>query len=348
MDINLKIPAIEKLLDYAASGIGSVAGTMLAAWKARREANAKLIASEGEVEAQRILTEGQAHAMQIIAGAQADARAVLVSPDATVQGQLDFGAAVTQRIQFQEKKRQSNISTVIAQAAQELGDRQAQDHEVDHDWTARFFNDVQDVSSEKLQLLWARILAGEVERPGSTSIKTLGVLRNLDKATAALFRTLCSICVSIKPDGNTFMEARVPSLGGNAASNALQKYGLSFGNLNLLNEHGLIISDYNSWRDIQPSIGLSPERGVSTLIRLPFGLQGRYWLLAPTGQLDRGSEFRLSGVALTRTGQELSRIVDLEPAEEFIIDLMAYFAKNNLQMTEVANWEPHFTAANIP
>ena len=30
MDVNIKVPALEKLLDYAASGIGSVAGPMLA------------------------------------------------------------------------------------------------------------------------------------------------------------------------------------------------------------------------------------------------------------------------------------------------------------------------------
>ncbi len=90
-----------------------------------------------------------------------------------MQGQLDFGAAITQRIQFQEEKRQSNIVAVIGQAAQELGDREVQDHEVDHDWTARFFNDVQDVSSEEMQQLWAKILAGEVERPGSTSLRTM-------------------------------------------------------------------------------------------------------------------------------------------------------------------------------
>ncbi len=29
MDVNIKGPALEKLLDYAASGIGSVAGPML-------------------------------------------------------------------------------------------------------------------------------------------------------------------------------------------------------------------------------------------------------------------------------------------------------------------------------
>jgi addiction module HigA family antidote len=37
------------------------------------------------------------------------------------------------------------------------------------------------------------------------------------------------------------------SLNGNAASNALRQYGLSFDDLNTLQEYGLIIADYNSW-----------------------------------------------------------------------------------------------------
>ena len=95
---------------------------------------------------------------------------------------------MTQRIQFQEAKRQRSIEAVVQQAAFELGDRNVRDHEPDHDWTARFFNEVQDVSSEAMQALWAKVLAGEVERPNSTSIKTLSILRNLDTATAGIFR----------------------------------------------------------------------------------------------------------------------------------------------------------------
>ena len=257
MDLGTLVSGVSKLADYAASGIGSVAGPMLASWKARREADAKLIAAKGEAEAQGILTEGQAHAMQIIASAQADVRAILVSADATVQGQLDFGAAVTQRIQFQEEKRQSNIAAVIGQAAQELGDREVQDHEVDHDWTARFFNDVQDVSSEDMQQLWAKILAGEIGRPGSSSIKTLGILKNLDPTTARLFQKLCSICVSIRPDGINFNDARIPFLGGYSEGNALRDYEFPFGKLNLLSEHGLINPEYNTWHDYRASTGLN-------------------------------------------------------------------------------------------
>ena len=156
---------------------------------------------------------------------------------------------ITQLIEFQGRKRLANTRSVVEDAADELGDKEVSNHEPDHDWTARFFNDIQDVSSEEMQSLWAKVLAGEVEKPGSTSIQTLSILKNLDQATARLFGKLCSICISLRLDGNQFIDARVPSLGGNAGSNALQEYGLDFGNLNVLNEHGLVISDYNSWVD---------------------------------------------------------------------------------------------------
>ena len=43
VDVNLKVPALEKLVDYTASGIGAVAGPILAPWKARREAEARRV-----------------------------------------------------------------------------------------------------------------------------------------------------------------------------------------------------------------------------------------------------------------------------------------------------------------
>ena len=79
-DFNIRIPALEKLIDYVASGIGSTAGHLFAGRIARREVEASLIAAEGEVETQRILTEGRATTMQVIATAQAEARSTLVSP----------------------------------------------------------------------------------------------------------------------------------------------------------------------------------------------------------------------------------------------------------------------------
>ena len=86
MDVNIRVPGLEKLLDYAASGIGSVAGPMLVSWRARREVEARRIAVEGEVEELRILAEGQSSALQTIANAQTAAREKLRSPTLSPKG----------------------------------------------------------------------------------------------------------------------------------------------------------------------------------------------------------------------------------------------------------------------
>ena len=324
MDVNLNVPAIEKLLDYAASGIGSVAGSMLAPWKARREAQAKQIAVEGD-----------ATVLQIQAEAQSKARAILVSQDSDVSGELDITNMVNQRIQFQEQKRQINIESVVREAARQLGDKSVANSDPDHDWTARFFNEVQDVSSKEMQLLWAKVLAGEVERAGSTSVRTLEMLKNLDQDTAKLFSKLCSACTFLGSNKKRLSDARVPSLGGNAASNSLIKYGLNYAALNILNEHGLIISEYNSRCDFKSAIGTLIDN--TFLIRMPFSFQNRYWVLVPVGPHALIKGFKLQGVALTQSGKELSKIVELEPMEEFASDLMNFFRGKNLKMTEVGS-----------
>ncbi len=248
MDVNLNVnvPAIEKLVDYTASGVGSVAGSMLAPWQARRAAIAKCITAKGDAKVLLIHTK-----------AQSEAREILVSNDTNFTGESDITDRVNQRISFQDKKRQINIESVVRQTAMQLSDKSVLDTEPNHDWIARLFNDVQDVSSEDMQSLWAKILAGEIERPGSTSIRTLGILKNVDQSTAHLFRNLCSACIFLSPDENTIIDARVPSLTGKAAQNSLQSYGMGFDMLNRLNEHGLIISDYDSWRYYNISIGIS-------------------------------------------------------------------------------------------
>ena len=97
---------------------------------------------------------------------------------------------------------------------------------------ARFFREVQDVSSEEMQALWARVL------------RTLDILKDLDERTARLFSRLCSAAIYLKGIDGKIIDARVPSLGGNAAQNSIMQYGLDFGQLNRLNEHGLIIADF--------------------------------------------------------------------------------------------------------
>ena len=331
MDVNLRVPALEKLLDYAASGIGAIAGPMLANWRASREGKARLTSTRVDAEVRRIETESNARSLQIIADAQDKARQ---SIDTTVESGHGIVKItrddIVQSIEFQGRKRLANARSVVEDAADELGDKEVSDHEPDPDWTARFFNDIQDISSEEMQSLWAKVLAGEVERPGSTSLRTLNILRNLDQATAILFRKLCSACVLFTPDKKVLIDARVPSLGGNAASNSLQAYGLGFSALNVLNEHGLIIADYNSWFNYWlciVKVFSAETEAKQRILHIPFCFQGRYWVLLPKTERAVGKEYRLSGVALTRSGRELSRIVGLAPMNEYAQALKKFFKR---------------------
>ena len=200
---------------------------------------------------------------------------------------------------------------------------------INDDWLNHFAKEASQKSTEEMQLLFGRILAGEIQRPSSFSIKTVKLLGELDSRAATLFRLLCSLCVSLKA-GDIVIDARVASLGGNAASNSLQDYGLNFDQLNVLHEYGLIIPDYNSYVNYRMCIA-----DQALKVPLPFKHQSRNWGLVPSADRPNDQELRLHGVALSRSGKELMSIVDIGPTEEYTSALREYFEKQSLRMVEI-------------
>lgn len=84
-----------------------------------------------------------------------------------------------------EKRKMNNVQNVVEQAQQHfIEGEQVSDEPVNQDWINRFFTIVEDVSDAEMQQLWARILAGEVKKPKSYSLRTLEVLRNMSKEEA--------------------------------------------------------------------------------------------------------------------------------------------------------------------
>ena len=205
---------------------------------------------------------------------------------------------------------------------------------IDDYWLNIFATEARPVSTEEMQHRFGRVLAGEIEKPESYSIKAVKLLGELDQKTAALFKRLCSACVVFGffriPNSEHIIDAGVLSLGGSAGSNALSKYGLGFGQLNLLNEYDLIISNYNSWFKCNLYLLGGGKRAF-----LPFEHQGKYWNLLPLSEQENDLELKLSGVVLSRVGRELFRIVDQDPMPEYTEDLRKFFAEQNLNMIEV-------------
>lgn len=177
INVAIRVTALDKLVEYVASGIGSIAGPMLATWKARRKA-----------EALRIEAHGKSDSLRIIAKAQADAHAALRDVEGTQESVAEIQAGdVRHSLRFQHEKRLSNIRSVADRAAENLSGQEAPNDAPDPDWTARFFESAQDISSEEMQELWARLLSGEILNPKSVSIQTIAVLRNMSKQDAETF-----------------------------------------------------------------------------------------------------------------------------------------------------------------
>ena len=64
------------------------------------------------------------------------------------------------------------------------------------DWMANFFDKCRIISDEEMQGLWAKVLSGEANAPGSYSKRTVNFLASMDKEDAALFTALCGFAWS--------------------------------------------------------------------------------------------------------------------------------------------------------
>lgn len=103
----------------------------------------------------------------------------------------------------------------------------------DFDWFIRFYEAVGNVSDEEMQLMWAKILAGEVNKPKSYSLGTLDVMRNLSRQDAELFAKVCKHCIQASQQ-----ELALPNY-----DTYLDKCNITFSEILRLDEIGLINSN---------------------------------------------------------------------------------------------------------
>lgn len=113
-------------------------------------------------------------------------------------------------------RREISISKAVAHAEEELvGDSQEPPAEkVSDDWLLRWRDCAASVSSDELQSLWGKVLAGEVKNPGLCSLRTLEFLRNLSQDEAKAIATISPFVVNnvifrgdmalLEPEGVTF------------------------------------------------------------------------------------------------------------------------------------------------
>jgi hypothetical protein len=198
---------------------------------------------------------------------------------------------------------------------------------ISEDWLNVFEGEAAKMSSEEMQRLFGKILAGEIRRPASYSIKTIKLMAQLDNEAANLFRRLCSLSISMGPGISDIIDARVVSMG-RATANSLDAYGLGFAALNILEEYGLITSNYESYADYQYSI-VHENR-----ITLPIFYENTKWTFVQKIASPTRPELKLFGVTFTRSGQEIRPLVDIAPNEQYTEALKNFFDQQGMMLTK--------------
>jgi hypothetical protein len=278
----------KKLIEVVSSGIGS----LFRPRSMRNEADAK------------------AYEIRAIAAAEADATVTkatgLIRADLerikTIAG---ADAAIVERAKMRllsrEIEGQMNVEAIAEHALLSLP-KNVSDQLVSDDWKRKFFLGAENICDADLQLLWGKVLAGEVASPGSYSMRTLEILKHLTKEEAELFRKAGGIAFRdgwiMKPDGDM--------------NTALRPYGLDYNALLMLRDAGLLHEGDTLIKDFS---------GAANLPAVTF--------------LNNGVHIQLSGATLaqqmipaipfTRAGKELQNLLEDNPCMPFLQSVAVYF-----------------------
>ena len=277
---NIDGKPLEKLIDVVSKGIG----TIYQPRKIRKEADA------------------QAYAIKVLEKAKA------VATSETKLIEAETAERIGKRIVAQEIKRQNNIDDIVEAAAEELKGKQVSEDPVDEDWATRFFGIVQDVSREEMKVLWSKILAKEIDRPSSFSMRTLDTLKNLSVTEAELFQKVAPYILH-QNDFFLYYDTDV-----------LAKYNIHYTDLAQLTECGLLQSGTFVSKNYYSKPDSDSISGIIT---------GKYVVLM---NIPRGSNnVSIPVIILSKTGSELFCLLEPETNIEYIKDLSQHVKRENPQ-----------------
>jgi len=120
--------------------------------------------------------------------AKAEAKAAIMHAASAIELPEETKRAI-QRVLIEETFKQNNMEEIIAKASLDIQD-DARPEDMDEDWITNFFDKCRLISDEEMQVIWARILAGEANSPGQFAKRTINLLASFEKQDAELFQTL--------------------------------------------------------------------------------------------------------------------------------------------------------------
>lgn len=196
-------------------------------------------------------------------------------------------------------KNQENIEAVIEDTRSLIVDN-AKPEKLDKDWVNRFVDGAERVSDEKVRMLWAKILAGETNKPGSFNIRTLNVLANIGQQEADMIRSLASLTIEV--DGLYWL------LSPTNLQDLYAELGLSFDVFMELESLGVV--NYSQDLIMQKECIIQQD-----LIRKSIGIvNSEEFFIEPNNRGDIGKPYKgmaeIGTIHLTDVGSQLISLVE--------------------------------------
>ena len=230
-----------------------------------------------------------------------DAKAEVEASKIRAVGEIEISELrkrTVERFLHEEERKQERLEFIYGKTFPLL-EPDADPSKVDDDFIVYHSEHARLVSDDEMQRLWAKVLAGEVNKPGSFSKRTLEFLSTLEKDEAHLFTRLCSFVVSD-------LGLPTPVILNHDASIYVQ-LGINYNSLSHLESIGLIrFHRLTGWHR-----GFS---GQDVLLDY-FGDVRSFKILTP----DQTNRYilRYGKAEFTQTGEQLSRIAGAESIPGF-------------------------------
>jgi len=192
------------------------------------------------------------------------------------------------------------------------------DYTFDFDWFLRFFEAAGNISNEDMQILWARILAGEIYRPGAFTLRTLETLRNMTQSEALLLQQLARL-VLVEGDGTKFIYHSDYNDYEAHETEINELYGIGAKEFTVIEECGLLSS-------IKQDSYVTLVEGIAYIYSSNIVLVFR-----PKSELDSNSDTMLdyNCYIVTQTASQLISIIDVQQDDNYILDLGLFFRKKH-------------------
>jgi hypothetical protein len=230
---------------------------------------------------------------QIKRVAKAEAAAEIIRAQAQIEV-TDLQRRALVRFVAEEIRKQDNIENITRKAIPQL-EESSRPQDIENDWIVNFFDKCRIISDQGMQSLWAKVLAGEANSPGTYSKRTVNFLGTIDKTDAEDFTSLCGFGWFIGDIIPMIFDSHEP---------IYNKQNINFNTLTHLDNIGLVT--FNSF-------------GTFKRTALPRRLRILYYGIPLNIEFpkEKDNDLQFGLIRLTAMGQQLALICGSKPVDGF-------------------------------